>query len=83
MRIWTRPLALQSLSLFLYNHLTMPPPLVLRIPAVYESPCRRGRRAGMPPSALEVRQEIERRLQPARVYRATWRVEPGPQAIPL
>jgi hypothetical protein len=36
---------------------------------------RQPRRAEAPPSALEVRQEIERRLQPARVYRATWQVE--------
>ena len=36
---------------------------------------RQPRRAEVPPSALEVRQEIERRLQPARVYRVAWRVE--------
>lgn len=35
------------------------------------------RTAALPPSAREVEGEIEARLQPARVYRALWRVEPG------
>lgn len=38
---------------------------------------RQPRSAGLPPSAREVQDAIESRLQPAPVYRAVWRIQPG------
>lgn len=38
---------------------------------------RQPRQADLPPSAREVQDAIESRLQPAPVYRAVWRIQPG------